>query len=57
MKPAVESTRRSFEGALRPDLIAIFAYASPCGRTSKSVDGTTGPEVHLSRLAAAARMQ
>ena len=42
---------------VRPDLIAILAYMSPCARSGKCVDGTMAAENHLSRLAAAARMQ
>ena len=42
---------------LRRDLIAILGYVNRGGRTAKCVDGSFGAEVHLDRLAAAARMQ
>ena len=47
----------NFENALPRHLIAMFPYVSR-GRTAKCVDATFGgAEVHLDRLAAAARMQ
>ena len=45
-------------GNLPRHLIAMFAYVNRSGRSSKCVDGSFGgAEVHLDRLAAAARMQ
>ena len=42
----------------RRDLIAILGYVNRSARSTKCVDGTFGgAEVHLDRLASAARMQ
>ena len=56
MKSAAH-TRGNIEGGLPRYLIAMFAYVNR-NRTAKCVDATFGgAEVHLDRLAAAARMQ
>jgi hypothetical protein len=45
-------------GPLRRDLVAILGYVNRSARSSQCVDGSfSGPEVHLNRLASAARMQ
>ncbi len=55
MKHAAHSTAA---GSLPRHLIAMLAYVNGTGRSSKCVDGSFGgAEVHLDRLAAAARMQ
>ena len=42
----------------RRDLVTVLKYVNRSARSQKCVDGTfTSPEVHLHRLAAAARMQ
>jgi len=42
----------------RRDLLTILKYVNRSGRSQKCVDGSFGgAEVHLDRLAAAARMQ
>jgi hypothetical protein len=42
----------------RRDLAALLKYVNRTGRSQKCVDGSfAGGEVHLERLAAAARMQ
>jgi hypothetical protein len=42
----------------RRDLVTILNYVNRSSRSQKCVDGTfNGAEVHLDRLAAAARMQ
>jgi hypothetical protein len=42
----------------RRDLVTILKYVNRTGRSRRSVDGSFGsPEIHLDRLAAAARMQ
>jgi hypothetical protein len=42
----------------RRDLVTILKYVNRSGRSQGCVDGSfTRPEVHLDRLAAAARMQ
>ena len=42
----------------RRDLVTILKYVNRSGRSQKCVDGSSGgAEVHLERLAAAARMQ
>ncbi len=47
-----------FGPLVRRDLVAIFAYVSRDPRSSKCVDGSFDrTEVHLDRLAEAARMQ
>jgi len=56
MKSAAH-THRNFETALPRHLIAMFPYVNR-SRPAKCVDATFGgAEVHLDRLAAAARMQ
>jgi hypothetical protein len=52
-------TRTDISGPIaRRDLVTILGYVNRSGRSRKSVDGSfSGPEVHLDRLAAAARMQ
>lgn len=45
-------------GSLPRHLVAMLAYVNRSGRGAKCVDATFGgAEVHLDRLAAAARMQ
>jgi len=45
-------------GPLRRDLIAILGYVNRSARSAKCVDGSFARvEVHLDRLASAARMQ
>ena len=58
MKTAAHSHDNfEFENALPRHLIAMFPYVNR-GRNGKCVDATfVGAEVHLDRLAAAARMQ
>ena len=57
MKHAANFTAVS-SGTLPRHLIAMLAYVNGTSRRTKCVDGTFGgAEVHLDRLAAAARMQ
>ena len=57
MKPAANATADS-SGSLPRHLIAMLAYVNGTSRKAKCVDATFGgAEVHLDRLAAAARMQ
>lgn len=44
---------------VRRDLVAIFAYVNPCGRSNRGVDGSLGSPAdrELNRIAAAAGMQ
>jgi len=44
---------------VRRDLVAIFAYVNPCGRSDRGVDGSLGgtADRELNRIAAAARLQ
>ena len=45
-------------GLPRRDIMAIYAYLNRCPAGPKSVDGAAArAEIHLERLAAAARMQ
>ena len=55
MKSAASAHR---SGTLPRHLVAMLAYVNGTGRKTKCVDATFGgAEVHLDRLAAAARMQ
>jgi hypothetical protein len=53
------SARLDISGPIaRRDLVTILNYVNRGGRSQKCVDGSFGTaEVHLDRLAAAARMQ
>ena len=55
----MKTSRTNLVGPLRRrDLIAVLTYINRNGKVRKSVDGSFGnSEVHLDRLAAAARMQ
>ena len=55
MKSAAH-TRDTSDVGLPRHLIAMFPYVNR-NRAAKCVDATFGAEVHLDRLAAAARMQ
>jgi hypothetical protein len=57
MKTAAGPTNLS-QPLARRDLVAILGYVNRGSRKAKCVDGSFGgAEVHLDRLAAAARMQ
>jgi len=56
----MKTPRPNISGPIaRRDLVALLKYVNRTGRSQNCVDGcsSNNPEVHLNRLAAAARMQ
>lgn len=55
----ISSMCRDISGPIaRRDLVTILNYVNRSGRSQRCVDGSySRPEIHLDRLAAAARMQ
>ena len=58
MKSTLPASTRISGPIARRDLVTILRYVNRSGRSQRCVDGSVGrPEMHLDRLAAAARMQ
>jgi hypothetical protein len=58
MKKPSTFCRRISGPIARRDLVTILEYVNRSGRSQRGIDGSfSRPEIHLDRLAAAARMQ